>query len=100
MLDVLVDLRIGSPVYGIPFTFNLDANDFSMLFIPKGVAHGFYVFSDRAIMAYKTSTVHSLEYDTGILWNSFDIWPTDNPILSDRDKKFSLLDDFESPFVF
>jgi dTDP-4-dehydrorhamnose 3,5-epimerase-like enzyme len=52
-------------------------------------------------MIYKTSTLHDVESDTGILWNSLDIpWPTNNPIISERDKQFISFEDFKSPFLF
>jgi dTDP-4-dehydrorhamnose 3,5-epimerase-like enzyme len=51
------------------------------------------------MMVYQTSTMHSPQHDAGILWNSFDFdWPVQDPILSDRDKAFPALKDFQSPF--
>jgi dTDP-4-dehydrorhamnose 3,5-epimerase len=100
VMDVLVDLRKGSPVYGKAVTFNLSAGKNNILYIPIGVAHGFYTLSEKAIMVYKTSTVHSAESDAGILWNSFDIWTDSNPIISERDNKHISFSNFASPFTF
>ena len=99
VFDAVVDLRKNSPTYGKYDTFKLDAEKANMLYIPSGLAHGFYVLSERAIMVYKVTTVYSSEHDTGILWNSADIpWPDKSPILSERDGQFIEFDQFRSPF--
>lgn len=99
--DAVVDLRKNSPTYGKYETFELEADKENILYIPSGLAHGFYVLSERAIMVYKVSTVYSPEHDTGILWNSVGIpWPDKNPILSERDSQFLTLKLFKSPFDF
>jgi dTDP-4-dehydrorhamnose 3,5-epimerase len=101
VLDVVVDLRVGSPTYGKFETFDLSAEKANLIYIPPGLAHGFYVISEMAIMMYKVSTVYSSEHDRGILWNSAGIpWPSTNPIVSKRDSSFATLSDFNSPFVY
>jgi len=101
VFDAVIDLRVGSPTYGDFETFELSAEKANMIYIPAGLAHGFYVKSDTAIMTYKVTTVYSPEHDTGLLWNSANIpWPCDNPVLSERDEKFIKLDDYVSPFVY
>jgi dTDP-4-dehydrorhamnose 3,5-epimerase len=101
VLDVVVDLRIGSPTYGEFEMFDLSSEKANMIYIPKGLAHGFYVLSDNAIMVYKVSTFYSPEHDTGILWNSVGIpWPDEKPIISKRDSEFLSFKDFKSPFFY
>jgi len=100
VLDVLVDLRLGSPAYGNPIKFHLSSVKYNALYIPIGVAHGFYSLSDNTTMVYKTSTAHAADYEAGILWKSFDIWPDANPILSVRDNNHPLFADFVSPFCY
>jgi len=100
VLDVLVDLRINSPCYGKPICFEVSADKANVLYIPEGIAHGFYVLSDTSTIVCKMSKVYAPEYDTGISWKSVDIWPTDNPILSEKDKNLPLLKNFNSPFEF
>lgn len=101
VIDVVVDLRMGSPTYGKYETFELSADKANIIYIPKGLAHGFYVTSQTAILMYKVSTVYQRELDTGIHWNSAGIpWPTQNPIVSTRDQEFQSLSEFESPFVY
>ena len=101
VLDVVVDLRLNSPTHGQFTTFDVSAKKANIIYIPPGLAHGFYVKSDRAIMMYKVSTVYSPNEDTGILWNSLPIpWGSDNPIISQRDQSFISFDDFKSPFLY
>ena len=101
VLEGIVDLRRGSPTFGKHFMVQLKASRANMLFMPSGIAHGFYVTSSRAIMMYKVTTVYSAEHDTGILWNSVNIpWPDVMPILSDRDQRFQPFSEFPNPFVF
>jgi dTDP-4-dehydrorhamnose 3,5-epimerase len=97
--DVLVDLRVGSPTYGRYDTCELSDEKANMVYVPSGVAHGFYARSSQVIMIYKVSAVHSPEYDSGIYWNSLDIpWPDRNPLLSERDGNLIPFVEFESPF--
>lgn len=101
VIDAVVDLRVGSPAYGKFETFNLSAEKANMIYIPPGLAHGFYVVSQSAIMMYKVTTVYSPEHDTGILWNSAGIpWPDMHPVVSKRDSEFIALVDFKSPFTY
>lgn len=100
MLDAVVDLRVGSPMYGRHILFRLSAADTKMIYIPKGCAHGFYTLSESATMMYKVGTVYAPEADTGILWDSVDIpWPDNDPLISVRDSGFRPFAEFVSPFV-
>lgn len=99
--DVIVDLRIGSQTFGEFEVFDLNSDKANMLYLSGGIAHGFYVLSEMAIMFYKVTASHSAEHDSGILWNSLNIpWPNKNPILSERDKNFQPFLDFKSPFLY
>ena len=74
-----------------------------MLYIPKGMAHGFYTLSDTAVMMYKVTSVYAPGHDTGIRYDSADIpwiFEAGSPILSERDQGFPALADFVSPFVY
>lgn len=98
-LDAVVDLRLGSPAYGRHETFELDAARPRIVYIPSGLAHGFCATSDNSILLYRTSTEYEASHDCGIRWDSAGIpWPTENPILSDRDRGFAPMADFASPF--
>lgn len=103
IFDVAVDLRQGSASYGRFHTCELSADNGKMLYIPKGMAHGFYTLSEQAVVIYNVTSVYDAERDSGILWNSLDIpWPIpDNgqPITSERDKEFHSFAEFSSPFT-
>lgn len=99
--DAVVDLRVGSPTYGKFEMFDLNAENGSAIYIPPGLAHGFYVLSETAILIYKVSSLYSPEHDSGILWNSAGIpWPGKSPVLSERDSNFPAFSNFKSPFKF
>lgn len=99
--DVLVDLRVGSPAYGQHVVCELSAEKANMVYVPSGVAHGFYAMTPHVLMMYKVSAVYSAEHDTGILWNSLDIpWPDRSPLLSERDRSLIAFEDFISPFSY
>ncbi len=103
VLDVAVDIRKGSPTYGQHVAVELTEGNHRQFFIPKGFAHGFAVLSDIAVFQYKCDEFYHPEADGGIsiLDNSQEIdWriPADKTILSDKDTKYPLLNDFVSPF--
>jgi dTDP-4-dehydrorhamnose 3,5-epimerase len=101
VLDVVVDLRHGSPTFERCASFLLSAQEGDSVYVPPGLAHGFVALRDQSVMQYKVTTVHSPEHDAGILWDSltFD-WPILNPILSSRDARHPRLADFQSPFFY
>lgn len=101
VLDVILDLRRGSPSEGQAASFALRAEDGNGVYIPSGCAHGFLGVSERSTMLYMVTSAHSAEHDQGIAWNSFGFdWPVATPILSERDNRHPKLDGFKSPFVF
>jgi len=78
VLDVAVDLRHGSPWYGKHVAAELDSERKSMMWIPKGFAHGFLVLSEDAVFSYKCDNYYAPEYDGGIIWNDEAVaidWP-------------------------
>ncbi len=99
IFDVVVDLRKNSKTYKQHFCIELDAEKGNMLYIPAGLAHGFYVMSEAAIFLNRTTTVYNANSEAGIKWDTCGIeWPDFNPILSEKDKNLLSLEDFESPF--
>lgn len=99
--DVVVDIRKNSPTYGKTFSIELTEDNFLMLYIPIGFAHGFATLEDNTIFAYKCSEFYNKQSEDTILWNdpilSID-WKVQNPILSDKDKAGKMFKDFKSPF--
>lgn len=90
IFDVCVDIRAGSPTFRKWFGTVLSQDNHRQLWIPPGFAHGFYVTSDVADVAYKCTTVYSAQDDHSIAWNEPDFaidWPlAGEPILSARDR--------------
>jgi dTDP-4-dehydrorhamnose 3,5-epimerase len=101
VVDVILDLRVGSPTYGVYDSIELSALNGNILYLPRGIAHGFYVTGENAIMVYKASAIYCSAHDSGILWNSFGMnWPTSSPLTSTRDSLFPALEFFNSPFTY
>lgn len=103
VLDVAVDLRKGSPTFGLHLAVELSEENKMQFFIPKGFAHGFSVLSPEAVFQYKCDNYYAPQADGGIslfddsLGIDWHIAPADR-ILSDKDRKHPLLSEIESPF--
>lgn len=99
VIDVVLDLRKSSPTYGLFDQFELNSRLGNSLYIPKGCAHGFLVKSDTALLLYNVSTIFNADSDSGIRWNSFGMnWPTNTPIISEKDENLPDLKSFITPF--
>ncbi|WP_068471358.1 dTDP-4-dehydrorhamnose 3,5-epimerase [Candidatus Protochlamydia phocaeensis] len=88
--DVAVDIRPDSPTYGQWEAVVLDDQEHHQLFIPVGFAHGFCVLSEEAHVMYKVSTPYDPVHEKGFRWNDPQIniqWPTQQPIVSERDQQ-------------
>lgn len=97
--DAALDIRRGSPTFGRHHALTLSAAQANIIYVPRGVAHGFCVTEGPATLLYLTTTVHAPEHDAGIRWDSAGIdWPVTEPVVSDRDRNLPALQDFESPF--
>jgi len=100
ILDIAVDIRVGSPTFGKHIAVRLDDKDKKQLFIPRGFAHGFVVLSDEAVFAYKVDNFYAPECDRGIAFDDLEIgidWllPKNDLILSAKDIKQPSLKDSE-----
>lgn len=101
VLDVVLDLRRGSPTFGLATGFELDGSSPSTVFVPAGCAHGFAVLGDaRALMHYAVTAEHSPSNDCGVRWDSFGfVWPAGTAmVVSARDQALPAFD--ELPAVF
>lgn len=88
VLDVAVDIRPESSTYGQHFTLELSEENHTMMFIPRGFAHGFLTLEDNTIFSYKCDNYYHKEAERSILWNDADLdinWGIENPILSEKD---------------
>jgi dTDP-4-dehydrorhamnose 3,5-epimerase len=92
---VAVDIRKGSPTLGDWFGLEVSAESRIQVFAPAGFARGFCALSDFAEVQYRCTALYNPAGESGVLWNDADIgveWPTEDPILSDRDKNAQTLE--------
>lgn len=90
VLDVVVDIRAGSPTFGRYATAELSDENRSEIYIPRGFAHGFAVLSDSAEFLYKCSEFYHPEDERGVAWNDPEIgidWGIIDPIVSAKDSR-------------
>jgi len=91
IFDVIIDLRTDSNTFKKWIGVELSQENFSMIYIPKGMAHGFQTLENNSEVLYQISQYYSPEYSKGIRWNDpkFSIkWPSELPILSEKDSKY------------
>lgn len=101
VLDVILDLRKNSKSFGKTISIELTSENGRLVFIPKGLAHGFKALEDDTMMVYNVSTEYENECDFGVSWNSFNFeWEVKNPIISERDKKFESFTEFIKKEIF
>lgn len=105
ILDVAVDVRVGSPTFGKVFTVELSAENKKQLLVPAGCAHGFSVLSEIAEVMYKCDNYYNKESEGGIIYNDPDLnidWkiPADKAIVSDKDLQLQKLSEQTSKFIF
>ena len=98
VLDVAVDIRVGSPTFGRHVAVELSEDNHRQCFIPRGFAHGFVVLSEEAVFQYKCDGFYSPAHEAALAWNDPELaidWklPADSLILSDKDKVNPLLKD-------
>jgi dTDP-4-dehydrorhamnose 3,5-epimerase len=106
ILDVVVDIRRGSPTFGEWEAFELTDDNMHIVYCPIGFAHGFCTLSDVADVIYKQSAYYSDEVERGIKYDDPDVaiaWPDGLELIpSQRDASAPLLRDVadELPFVY
>ena len=103
VLDVVVDLRRGSPTYLQHVGVELSAENKRQLFIPRGFAHGFLTLTDDVEFVYKVDAFYSKEHDRSVRFDDPQIgikWPVDNPILSQKDLDAPLLCESDCNFTY
>lgn len=90
ILDVIIDLRKDSPTYGEHVSVELTADNYRSLYVPEGFAHAYLTLKENTKVYYHVSQLYTPGKERGIRWNDpyFNVdWPTDDPILSDKDRK-------------
>ncbi len=104
LLDVAVDIRVGSPTYGQHVSAVLSAENGHQLWVPAGFAHGFCSLMPDTEILYKVTDYYSPECDRGLAFDDPDLkieWPVDlgAAILSDKDRKQPRLADLPAYFA-
>lgn len=97
--DVCVDLRPWSKTFKKCISVDLDSNKFSQLLMGPGIAHGYYVKSENALIHYKVDKSYKKTNEFGLKWNDSTIninWPCKNPFINKKDKSFKSLKNFVS----
>ena len=104
VIDVAVDVRVGSPTFGKHVSVKLsDENNFQ-LFIPRGFAHGFIALTDDVIFQYKCDNLYNKESERAVRWDSInwnlEEYNIETPLLSDKDKVHKLLSEMNKNELF
>lgn len=105
ILDVAVDIRVGSPTFGQWVGEELSAENGKQLLVPKGFLHGFATLEPDTEVQYKCTDYYAPECDGAVRFNDPDIgidWgiSPETAVLSDKDMVAPLFKDFKSPFKF
>lgn len=103
VLDVAVDLRLGSPNYLKWTSVELTSENKRMLYIPRGFAHGFVTLTDDVEFFYKVDNLYSKEHERSVRFDDPSIgiiWGVGDIILSDKDAAGPLLKDVDCNFLF
>ncbi len=90
VFDVFVDLRPESPTFGQWEAIELAEDNYRMVLIPRGFAHGFCTLTDESEVLYKVDSPYQREYEGGLLWSDADVgisWPVQEPFLSEKDSQ-------------
>ena len=93
IFDVIIDLRKDSKTYKKWIGVELSHNNYKMLYIPKGFAHGFLTLDENTEVFYQMSNEYNKEMAQGIRWDdpTFSInWPSKISIMSERDMNFEV----------
>ncbi|AEV34343.1 dTDP-4-dehydrorhamnose 3,5-epimerase [Owenweeksia hongkongensis DSM 17368] len=103
VLDVALDIRVGSPTYGQHHKVELTGENKKMFWVPPGFAHGFLTLKDDTIFAYKCTALYNKESEGAVLWNDPQLninWNIDSPLVSEKDQEAPAFDKLKSQFQF
>ena len=89
IVDVVVDVRHGSPTLGDHAAVDLDDRNHRVIWVPPGFAHGTFALEDESIVLYECTSSHGVGGEGGIRWDDPALgigWPDLAPIVSDKDR--------------
>ena len=96
VLDVAVDVRVGSPTFGRHVAVELSEDNHRQLWVPRGFAHGFVVLSESADFFYKCDELYCPSDELVVRWNDPTLgipWGIESPTVSESDAAAPLLAD-------
>jgi dTDP-4-dehydrorhamnose 3,5-epimerase len=99
VLDVVVDIRTGSPTFGRWFSSELSDRNYRQLWVPEGCAHGFLVRSDDALVHYSSTRVYDAQADRALAWDDADVaidWLESPLSISEKDRRAPSLRDLSA----
>jgi dTDP-4-dehydrorhamnose 3,5-epimerase len=102
VFDVAVDIRVGSPTFGLWVGVHLSSDNKKQFWVPAGLAHGFMVTSEVALFSYKCTDYYAPNSEHSVLWNDPDIgiqWPDFEKQLSQKDNKAKKLCDIDKAIL-
>ncbi len=105
ILDVVVDIRVGSPSYGRHVAVELSSDNWRQIYVPVGFAHGFCTLTPDTEVVYKVTAHWSPEVDKGLAWDDPELgidWPVDpeDAVLSEKDRRQPRLRDLPPYFTY
>ena len=104
VIDVAVDIRVGSPTFGKHVAVELTDENNLQLFIPRGFAHGFIALTDNVVFQYKCDNLYNKESERAVRWDSInwdlEKYKIETPLLSDKDKVHKLLSEMNENELF
>ena len=103
VLDVIVDIRHGSPTFGKHLAVELSAENWRQFWVPAGFAHAFCTLTENVEFLYKVTDVYAPDCDRGLAFDDPDLgidWPVDpaEATLSDKDRRHPRLKDLPAFF--
>ena len=103
IMDIVVDLRKGSPTYKKYVSVELTSTNRKQIFIPKGFGHACISLVDNTEVQYKVDELYEPEFDRAIAWNDPELaidWGTEDVILSEKDTCASTLAESDVNFIY
>ncbi len=103
IVDVAVDIRVGSPSFGQHVSYRLSAKEWNQLYVPEGFAHGYCTVEPDTEVIYKVSGYYAPEHERGLQWNDPALaidWPVPEPLLSEKDRVYPALGELPEYFSY
>ncbi len=103
IVNVVVDIRRGSPTFGQWLSVGLSSENKRQLFIPRGFANGYCTLAEQTEVCYKVDEYYAPNFDRAFRWNDSQVaidWPVNEPVLSERDRNAPAFADAENNFEY